>query len=154
MSVMIRPAVEADQSAIECVLRSGGLSRRVQWPGFVVAEDQGQLIGVGQVRPLRGGSRELARVAVVRERRGEGIASSIIRALIAHESGPLYGICLLEMSSYYEQFGFTIATLHELPAALAMSYVLSRVAAAIVSAVSSRRFRVVAMRREPQVPRA
>lgn len=155
MSVIVQPAVEADQSTIRSVLRSAGLSSRgVQRSGFFVAKDQGQLIGVGQVRPLRGGGRELARVAVVRERRGEGIASKIIRALIARESGPLYGICLLEMSGYYEQFGFRIATLHELPAALAMSYVVSRVAAPIVSAVSSRKFRVVAMKREPRVPRA
>ena len=150
MSVIVRPAGEADRSTIQSVLRSAGLSwRRVQWPGFLVAEDQGQLIGVGQVRPLRGGGRQLARVAVVRERRGEGIGSKVIRALIARESGPLYGICLLEMSSFYEQLGFTIATLHELPAALAMSYVVSRVAAPIVSAVSSRKFRVVAMKRKP-----
>ena len=155
MSVIVRPAIEADQSAIQSVLRSARLSSRgVEWPGFFVAKDQGQLIGVAQVRPLKGGGRELARVAVVRERRGEGVASKIIRALIAHESGPIYGICLLEMSSYYEQFGFRIAALHELPAGLAMSYVASRVAAPLVSAVSSRKLRVVAMKREPRVPRA
>lgn len=107
MAIVIRPAVAADQFAIKMIVRAAMINPTgLDWPRFLVAEESGGLIGIGQVKPHRDGSRELASIAVVPEWQGLGIGTAIVRALISRESGVLHLFCRSTKASFYEHFGF------------------------------------------------
>jgi len=78
----------------------------LNWPNFVVAEEDGEIVGVGQVKAHGDGSRELASIVVVPARQGGGIGSKIIRTLLASHPGVLHLTCRRELQGYYERFGF------------------------------------------------
>jgi len=107
MPVTIRPATAADQPTIVRMVRQAQLNPMdVRWFHFVVAEDGGSVVGIGQVKQHRDGSRELASMAVVEDRQGQGIGSSIIQTLLAREPRVLHLTCRRELQGYYERFGF------------------------------------------------
>ena len=79
----------------------------LNWPNFVVAEDEGAIVGVGQVKAHSDGSRELASIAVVPARQRQGLGRAIIETLLAREAGAvLYLTCRRELEAYYVRFGF------------------------------------------------
>lgn len=88
----------------------------VRWPSFVIDEEDGAIVGVGQVKQHGSGTRELASIAVVPERQGTGIGSRIIRMLLAREQGVLYLTCRSELEGYYRRFGFSRVEPREYPA--------------------------------------
>ena len=79
----------------------------LHWPHFVVAEEDGEIIGAGQVKSHGDGSRELASIAVIPGRQGEGIGTAVINSLLAREAGIVIHLsCRRELKGYYERFGF------------------------------------------------
>ncbi len=105
--VTLRRAVAADQAVIQRIVRDANINPRdLSWPRFVVAEQEGRVVGVGQIKLHGDGSRELASLAVVPERQGQGIASSIVRALVDSEGGVLYLMCRSQLEGFYTRFGF------------------------------------------------
>jgi N-acetylglutamate synthase-like GNAT family acetyltransferase len=108
----IRPAIEADQPAIRRLIAEARINRMsLNWPNFVVARDDdsddGAIVGVGQVKAHGDGSRELASIAVIPERQGQGVGRAIIETLLAREPGVvLYLTCRRELEPYYVRFGF------------------------------------------------
>jgi amino-acid N-acetyltransferase len=108
MPLIIRPATEDDQPAIRRTIKDAHLPRlNLQWPNFVVAEEDREIIGVGQVKSHGDGSRELASIAVIPARQGEGIGRAVISRLLAREAGvTLYLSCRRELEGYYKGFGF------------------------------------------------
>jgi N-acetylglutamate synthase-like GNAT family acetyltransferase len=108
MPLTVRPANEDDQPTISRTIKDAHLPRmNLRWPNFVVAEEEGEIVGVGQVKSHGDGSRELASIAVVRGRRGAGIGKAVIVTLIAREAGVvLYLSCRRDLEGYYKRFGF------------------------------------------------
>jgi N-acetylglutamate synthase-like GNAT family acetyltransferase len=105
--VVIHVASAADQPVIRRIVRDANINPfSLDWRRFLVAERDGRIIGVGQVKPHGDGSRELASIAVIPDWRGRGIASAVIQALLARESGPLYLTCRSLLESFYVRFGF------------------------------------------------
>jgi N-acetylglutamate synthase-like GNAT family acetyltransferase len=119
--IQIRSATQVDQKTIERIIRDANINpMSLDWHRFLVAEENGdpepcpeqsrrgsrRIIGVGQIKLHDDGSRELASIAVISERRQQGIGSEIIRALLANERGDLYLICRDELESFYARFGF------------------------------------------------
>ncbi len=103
----LRPATQADQSTIKRIIRDAGINpMSLDWQRFLIAEDNDAIIGIGQVKPHGDGSRELASLAVIPERRGQGIASEIIRALLANENSDVYLTCRAQLESFYNRFDF------------------------------------------------
>lgn len=107
-AVTIRPAIEADQPTIRRLIKEAGINRMdLRWPNFVVAEDGGAIVGVGQVKTHGDGSRELASIAVVPQLQGRGIGGAIIKTLLGREGNRvLYLTCRRQLTGYYERFGF------------------------------------------------
>jgi N-acetylglutamate synthase-like GNAT family acetyltransferase len=107
MPIMIRPARQAEQKLIRQIVRDAQINPfQLDWRRFLVAEVDGRVVGTGQIKPHRDGSRELASIAVVPGFRRHGIASAIIRQLIAHEDGQLVLTCNASLEGFYRQFGF------------------------------------------------
>lgn len=114
----LRPAVEADFPAIRQLIREVRINPTgLNWRRFVVAETaQGQFAGCGQIKPHPEGELELASLALKDEYRGQGVASQIIRHLLAAEQyRPLYLTCRSELGEFYEKFGFRVIETGEMP---------------------------------------
>jgi GNAT superfamily N-acetyltransferase len=86
--IFLRPAKREDEAAIRALVKAEHLNPfNIHWQNFLVAEDAARrMVGIGQVKTHRDGSRELASIATSAEWRKRGVASAIIRALLAHES--------------------------------------------------------------------
>ena len=110
MSRTIRGAIEADQPTIRRLIKAANLNRMsLHWPNFVMAEEDGAIVGLGQVKAHGDGSRELASIAVVPSRQGQGIGSAIIETLLAREpTAVLHLTCRRELEGFYERFGFVL----------------------------------------------
>jgi amino-acid N-acetyltransferase len=113
----LRPATQADFPAIRDLIHRVQINPMgLDWPRFVVAVDaQGRIVGCGQVKLHGDGSRELASIAVEAEWRGQGIAGTIIRHLVAQHPGTLYLTCRSGLGSFYEPFGFCTIDRAEMP---------------------------------------
>jgi N-acetylglutamate synthase-like GNAT family acetyltransferase len=114
--VQIRRAVATDQRAITALIRAAGINPlSLHWRRFIVAEADGRIVGTGQIKPHRDGSRELASLAVAPERQGEGLARVIITVLQRAAGPPLYLTCADRLESFYVRFGFRTIAGDELP---------------------------------------
>jgi amino-acid N-acetyltransferase len=116
-SFTLRPADSADFPAIRGLIRAAQINPLgLHWQRFVIAVDaQGQMIGCGQVKPHRDGSRELASIAVTPAWRGQGVARAIIEHLLAIHPGTLYLTCRAGLGAFYEKFGFGAIQAADMP---------------------------------------
>lgn len=147
MATSIRRAVEADQAAIGSLVRSAAVNPRdIRWDRFLVAEKDGHVIGVQQIRVHRDGTREVASRVVLPQFQRRGISTELMRASLARESGPLYVQCSKMWASYYERFGFRRVNPSELPLDLRSEHRIAKVIVALRSLYLRRRLSVVPMK--------
>lgn len=147
--IVIRPAVEADQPVIVTLIRQARLNpRQLHWSRFLVAEDQGRIVGMNQVKIHKQGTREVASVLVIPEYRRQGIGARLMQAVLACQSGPLYLMCNQKQAAYYEQFGFRRVDAGDLPPDFGWEYRLGRIVTSILSLFVFREIRIIPMKRE------
>lgn len=114
--VFIRRAAAGDQPAITRIVRSARINPMgLRWARFIVAESGGRVVGTVQLKPHGDGSRELASLAVVPERQGEGIAGALIGAVLRGAAPPIYLICASSLGEFYPHFGFRKLEPAEMP---------------------------------------
>ncbi len=146
----LREALEADQKTIRQIVRQARINPfGIYWPKFLVAEVQGQIAGVGQVKIHGDNSRELASIAVRPEFRRQGIATAIIEALLAREEGVLFLTCRWKMEGFYQPFGFRRATGVELSPDMARLDRLNQRLSRAASLVTTKPIGGIVMRRDP-----
>ena len=122
----IRPARAEEAATIRALIRAERLDPfNVHWSNFLVAEANGRIIGIGQIKPYPG-ARELGSLVVAADQRKTGVGAAIINALIVRENGPLYLFCLAFREPYYAKFGFRSVTADDLPPALKSKYGLGQ----------------------------
>ena len=127
------------------MIRAAGINpMSLKWPNFLVAEEGGMTLGIGQVKRHGDGSLELASLAVVPDRQGQGIGSALVRELIArHEDTVLHLTCRSQLQAYYERFGFQRLQRAEFPPYFA------RVTPMFNAIGRLYRMQIIVMRREP-----
>jgi N-acetylglutamate synthase-like GNAT family acetyltransferase len=86
----------------------------LRWQHFVVAEQDGEVVGIGQIRPYPR-CPELGSLVVGESHRGRGIGGRIARVLLAHADGPVYLECARRMRGYYVRLGFVEIPWREAP---------------------------------------
>jgi amino-acid N-acetyltransferase len=125
----IRRARADDQATIRALVHGEHLDpMTLDWPNFLVAEgDGGRVVGIGQIKPLRG-ARELGSLVVVPDWRERGVGAALIHALMADEPGPLFLVCRERRVPYYRKFGFREIGLGETQGALRVKAALMRAA--------------------------
>lgn len=113
----MRAARPEDQAEILKLVKAGGINPTgLNWQRFVVAAGPGgAVIGCAQLKPHRDGSVELASLAVLEERRGQGIARFLIENLLEQHPATLYLMCRSGLGPLYEKFGFTALAQEEMP---------------------------------------
>ncbi len=147
MGYQIRPATAADQPAITALVRGAGINPlSLRWPRFLVAEEVGWIIGVAQIKPHGDGSRELASLAVVSDRQGEGIGAALIAAWLSRERGPLYLMCADHLEGYYARFGFRRIEAGEMPPYFRRMVRVANIIARVATLLGQSR-QVIVMRR-------
>jgi N-acetylglutamate synthase-like GNAT family acetyltransferase len=143
----LRPATESDRPAILNLMRTGDFNRINLKPScFLVAEEAGRVIGIGQIKRHRDGAPELASLVVAADRRRQGIGSAIVRALVARHQGELYLFCLAELESYYERLSFRRVELRGLPTSLARIHRLGNWVGRLPALVGRPRLQIIAMK--------
>jgi N-acetylglutamate synthase-like GNAT family acetyltransferase len=148
MSITIRPATEADQATITKLIREAGLNpRHLDWAHFLIAEVEGQIAGLRQVKTHAHGTREVASGLVLPQYRRQGISAQLMREILAREKGPLYLMCDRSRAAYYEQFGFEAVAPNELPADFGREYRLGRLITTLMSLFSRHKIRIIPLKR-------
>lgn len=114
--IHIRAARAEDQTAIRAIVRAARINPLgLDWQHFIVAEGMGQIVATGQIKPHRDGSRELASIATIPARQGEGLGSAIVRRLLVNTEPPLYLMCAAHNETFYVPFGFRRIGLDAMP---------------------------------------
>lgn len=123
--IFIRAATVADQPIIKAMVRAAQLNPfHLDWPRFIVAEERGQVVGIGQIKVLGDGTRELASLVTAPTHQGLGIGGAIVRTLQAHSPGPLYLRCATHNVTFYLRFGFMDLTPEAMPPDLRRTFLL------------------------------
>jgi N-acetylglutamate synthase-like GNAT family acetyltransferase len=109
MKFYLRPATQDDERTIRALIRQVRINPMgLGWQRFIVAVDpSGKMIGCGQIKHHKDGSRELASIAVVESFRNQGIATAIINQLITSSPLPIYLTCRSNLGRFYGKFGFS-----------------------------------------------
>ena len=109
-AIQLRPATDREAGRIRSlILRVRINPTQLDWRRFVVAVDPaGRLVGCGQVKPHRDGSRELASIAVRPAWRRRQVASAIVAELQRLHPPPLWLTCRPKLIGFYERLGFQI----------------------------------------------
>jgi len=116
--IIIRPASEADQKRIVAIIREARINPMdLKWKNFALAVDEAtnEIVGTAQIKTHRDGSRELASIATRPAYQKQGIATRLIQRWLAQTQGPLYLVCMPDMGTFYEPFGFKRLADHALP---------------------------------------
>ena len=150
MGVTIRPARQEDQETIVSFIRQAKLNpRNLHWQNFLVAEENGQIIGIRQIKVYADGTREAASGFVLPEYRRQGISARLMNELLARETRPVYTMVNEKRAPYYEQFGFRRVDASQLPADFRKEYRIGRVVTTLLSLFAKERVRIVPLKREP-----
>ena len=149
MDITIRPARQEDQETIVSYIRQAKINpRNLHWKNFFVAEDNGKLVGIRQIKVYSQGTREAASGFVLPEYRRRGISAQLMNALLAREKGPVYAMVSHKRTPYYEQFGFRQVNPGQLPADFHKEYRIGRIVTTLMSLFAKERIRIVPLKRE------
>ena len=148
--VTIRPATQSDQATIVSMVRAANLNPvKLHWANFLIAEEDGRVVGIGQLRPHGShadGSRELASLVVDSAYQRQGIGGRLVRQLLTCAPAPIYLFCEDRLEHYYAHFGFRGVERAVLPPPLARLYLAGRLVTGIAAWLSKKHGRLIAMR--------
>ncbi len=106
-AIVFRQAVEQGQQAIRALVHGERLNPTgIKWPNFLVAAIGDRIVGAAQIRKHSDGSRELGSLVVAKERRGQGIASRMIDALLSEDHEPIWLITPESLAKVYARWNF------------------------------------------------
>ena len=147
---VIRAATEADAKVIHDLVHEAQLNPRdLNWPRFVVADDDGTVVACAQVRVHGSGTRELASVVVLPDRRARGIGRTLVEAAIAGEPvRPLYLYCESRTVAFWERFAFRTIDGEAIPRDMRAMYRAGRIAVRARSLVTHQPYALFVMRRD------
>lgn len=114
-----RPARDSDRQPVQALLQENGLESDFVAAEFRVIEDSGEIVACGRMKRLPEGDVELASVAVVAARRGEGLGDLVTRELLGATppGGSVYALALAPR--FFTRHGFVPIAVESLPASLA-----------------------------------
>ncbi len=148
MTIVIRHARQEEQEIIVSLIHQAKINpRNLHWENFLVAEDDGKIVGIRQVKTHTQGTREVGSGYVLPEYRHRGISARLMNEILSREHGVLYLLCRDIWIPYYEQFGFQQVAVDQLPADFRKEYRIGRFITSVLSLFSRDKIRIVPMKR-------
>ena len=148
MAINIRPAGPGDQQTILSLIHQAKLNpRNLHWEHFLVAEENGNIVGVRQVKVHAQGTREVASGFVLPEYRNQGISALLMNELLARERRPLYSMIDQKWLRYYEQFGFQRVAADQLPSDFRKEYWIGRIITSLISVFRKDKLQIIPLKR-------
>jgi amino-acid N-acetyltransferase len=148
MTLTIRPARPEDQETIVSYIRQAKINpRNLHWENFLVAEENGRLIGMRQVKVHAQGTREVGSGFVLPEYRRQGISARLMNEILSREQDTVYLMCRDKRAPYYEQFGFRQVAVDQLPEDFHKEYRIGRFVTSLMSIFSKEKVRIIPMKR-------
>jgi len=148
VSITIRPARQEQQETIVSLLHQAKISpRNLHWEHFLVAEEDGQIAGIRQVKVHAKGTREVGSGYVLPEFRHRGISARLMNEILSRETGTLYLMCRDKWMPYYERFGFRQVPVDQLPTDFRKEYRIGRMITGLISAFMKDKVRILPMKR-------
>lgn len=148
MSISIRPAREQEQDTIVALIHQAKINpRNLHWQNFLVAEENGKIVGIRQVKIHAQGTREVGSGYVLAEHRRQGISARLMNEILSREHGTLYLMCRDQWMLYYQQFGFKPVPVEQLPADFRKEYRIGRFITSVISLFGTDKILIVPMRR-------
>jgi amino-acid N-acetyltransferase len=124
MGVEVRTARAEDEGAILALVRSERMNPTgLDWRRFHVACDDGEVVGTVQLRPV---GPELASLVVRGDRRGRGLAGSLIESRLGGVAGPVFLVAPRVVAGLYLRHGFEPRWPHEVPWPVALDWALGQ----------------------------
>jgi amino-acid N-acetyltransferase len=149
MTISIRPARSEEQQIIVSLIRQAKISpRNLHWEHFLVAEENGRVVGIRQVRVHAQGTREVGSGFVLPEYRHQGLSARLMNEILSREKGTLYLMCRDKWASYYEQFGFRHVNIDQLPHDFRKEYQIGKIITSLISVFIKDKVRIIPMKRE------
>lgn len=149
MTTIIRPAQQEDQKTIVQFIRQARInSRNLNWERFLVAEVDGQVVGIRQVRVHTEDTREVGSGFVLRDHRHKDISAQLMDEILRREKGTSYLMCRDIWIPYYEQFGFRQAVVDQRPADFGKEYRIGRFITTLISIFQKDKIRIIPMKRD------
>jgi amino-acid N-acetyltransferase len=149
MTITIRPARAEEQERIVSLIHEARISpRNLHWENFLVAEQEGAIVGIRQVRIHAQGTREVGSGYVLPEYRHQGISARLMNEILGHQKGVLYLMCRDKWVPYYEQFGFRRVRADDLPSDFRKEYRIGRIITSFISIFMKDKVRIVPMKRD------
>lgn len=150
MAITIRPARQEDQQTIVSFIQQAKLNpRNLHWQNFFVAEEDGNIVGIRQIKVYAQGTREAASGFVLPEYRRRGISAQLMRELLARQTGPVYTMVNAKRAPYYEQFGFRRVDVGQLPSDFRKEYRLGRIITTLMTMFRREKVRIIPLKRDP-----
>lgn len=138
-SPSIRLATARDQSQIIALARGERIKPTgLEWRRFVVADQDGDIVGAVQVRDHCDGSKELGSLVVAPAFRHRGIAARLIDRRVADADGRLFVITGRIHADYYRRWGFRRIEPREAPFSVRTNYWLGYLGGGLLSKLRGR----------------
>jgi N-acetylglutamate synthase-like GNAT family acetyltransferase len=148
MAINIRSAKPEDQQTILSLIHQAKLNpRNLHWEHFLVAEENGKIVGVRQVKVHAQGTHEVASGFVLPEYRNQGISALLMNELLARERRPLYSMIDQKWLRYYEQFGFQRVAADQLPSDFRKEYWIGRIITSLISVFRKDKLQIIPLKR-------
>jgi amino-acid N-acetyltransferase len=149
--INLRRAQASDQKTITAIVHAARINpTHLNWQRFILAVDGEVIVGVGQIKNYKDGSRELASIAIIPAYQRQGIASQIINALMKDEKGSIHLFCRAGLASFYRRFGFEVIPFQELPPELAKINGITEWVIVTLSRLFPQKFAIICMRTIPE----
>lgn len=127
--VAIRPAAPHDQDPIRALVRGERLNPTgLDWPHFIVAEDERGIVGAVQLRRHADGARELGSLVVAPAARGQGIATRLVDTLLAPQRDSVLMITDGAHAGHFRRWGFRTIDAREAPRSVRFNHRMGRLA--------------------------
>lgn len=135
----IRLATARDQPRILALARAERIKPTgLEWGRFVVADQDGEIVGAVQVRNHCDGSKELGSLVVAPAFRHRGIAARLIDRRVADVDGRLFVITGRIHADYYRRWGFRRIEPRAAPFSVRANYWLGYVGGGLLSKLRGR----------------